>query len=196
MAAALAAATTFGLLADGGGRETVDQALSSLLLTTLPIAACLGVWSPLASEEPLLGFGKNRRHLLLLEAMPLLIGFPCVMLALGYLVLLWTRGAGDPKLLADVLSTAPVAFIASVASLLLSLAVREWFGRVGVVVLLLVLLTVGQSELAAAAVLPSAHVRHLLGVGAALPFDPGWSMGALWAFAVLAFLGWVARVPP
>jgi hypothetical protein len=196
-AAILTVAITGGLVTDGGPRRTVtDQALSALLLATLPLAACLAVWGAGSSEDPLLAFGANRRRSVVWQSAPFLWGLPLVISLLAALVLVWTRGVTDARLVDDLASTLPVAIMAAVATVAAFLAVGQWFGRVGLVVLLLVCLTLGQADLLAVAALPGGHVRHLLGVGMVLPFDPGWSMAALWGFSLFGFGAWLLRVPP
>jgi len=193
----LTGAATFGLSVDDGSRqETTDRALSVLLLTTLPLAVCFAVWSAGKTEDQLIAFGQNRRKSSLSRLGPLLLGLPLSAVVLSAAVLVWTRGPHDPSLAVDLVSTAPVALMAAAALCLSFVAIFEWFGSLGLLVLLLVLLTFGQTELLAAAALPSAHVRHLLGVGATLPFDPGWSMAALWLYSALAGWAWLGRVRP
>jgi len=196
-AALLTVAITGGLLSDGGStRAVTDQALSVLLLSTLPLMACVAVWGAGAADDLLLGFGGNRRRSTVWHSAALLWGLPLVSSLLAVLVLVWTRGANDPRLVADLVVTLPVATLAAIATICAFLAAREWFGRPGLVVLLLVWLTFGQADLLLAAALPGGHVRHLLGVGMALPFDPGWSMAALWGFSLFGFAAWMLRVPP
>lgn len=197
LAVTLTALLTFGFTVGEGSRhEVTDRALAALLLTTLPLSIGFAVWTAGPLVEPLLAFGGSRRHSLLSRFSTYFWGLPLTMCALTVVVLLWTRGVRDPKLAADLLATLPVSAIATAALLFPFLAVGEWLGRPGLAVLLLACVTLGRSEVTAAIVLPGAHVRHLLGVGAALPFDPAWSMAALWAFAAVGFSAWFLRVPP
>lgn len=196
VAVGLTVLATFGFTAEDGVRaQTTDRALGTLLLITLPLAVGLAIAGSGRAVDPWVVFGADRRKSLVRYLAPLWYGLPLTALGLSLLVLGWTRGWQDPHLLADMMATAPVAVMATLSLLSLSLATFAWLGRVGLIVLVLVLITFGRSELLAAAALPSAHVRHLLGVGATLPFDPGWSMAALWAFALLGFCGWLARTP-
>jgi hypothetical protein len=197
LAVTLTTLFTFGLMVEEGTRrEVTDRALSVLLLTTLPISACVAVWGVGPFFDPLVAFGASRRESTLRRFAPYFWGLPLTMSALTVVVLAWARGIRDPRLGADLLATMPVTVMAVGAMLFCFLAVGQWFGRAGLVVLLLTCVTLGQSELTAAIVLPGAHVRHLLGVGAALPFDPAWSMAALWAFAVGGFSAWILRTAP
>lgn len=196
LAAAYAAVATFGFLADEGRRpQATDRALCALLLAALPISVALSVWAAKRAPEPFAAFGEDRRRLTLRYFAPLLWGWPLAGAGLAVLVIAWTRGTADPRFLGDVTATVPVAFMAALSLVLSSLTASAWLGRIGLVGLVLVLLTLGQTEALAAAVLPSPHVRHLLGVGAAFPFDPGWSMAALWGFCLLGTVGWLIRVP-
>jgi len=195
--ALLTVAITGGLLTDGGStRAVTDQALSALLLATLPLMACLAVWGAGGAEDSLLAFGGNRRWSIARQSAAFLWGLPLVSSLLAALVLVWTRGAKDPRLVDDLVVTLPVATMAALATICAFLAVGQWFGRPGLVVLSLVWLTFGQADLLLAAALPGGHVRHLLGVGMALPFDPAWSMAALWGFSLFGFAAWMLRVPP
>lgn len=196
IAGAYAAVATFGFLADEGmRRQATDRALFSLLLAALPISIAFSVWAAKQPPAPFVVFGEDRRKVTLRYFAPLLLGWPLAGAGLAALVIAWTRGVADPRFVSDIVATLPVAFMAALSLVFASAATSAWLGRIGLIGLVILLLTLGQSEVLAAAVLPSAHVRHLLGVGAPLPFDPGWSMGALFGFCMLGCLAWLARVP-
>jgi len=197
LAAMLTTSATFAFSVEGGASKLVtDSALSMLLLTTLPISVAVAVWGVRTATDPLVAFGANRRRSSLLRTAALIWGLPLVMGLLTVVVLIWTRGIADARLVADLLATLPVAVMAGLSLTFVFLAAGQWFGRFGLLALLLLCVTLGNAEFVAAAVLPGAHVRHLLGVGATLPFDPGWSMAALWAYSALGLWAWLVRIPP
>ena len=188
--------TTFGYLAEQGARpQATDRALTTLLLTVLPLAIAFSVGRMRKVPEPFVACGEDRRKVTARAFAPLVLGWPLTSAVLAFILIAWTRTTGDAGVVRDVAATVPVAFMAAVALVLACLAASAWLGRFGLVGLVVLLYTLGRVDALASAVLPLAHVRHLLGVGVALPFDPGWSMGALWGFSLLGAWAWRARVP-
>lgn len=176
--------------------EIVNQALASLLLGTLPLVGVMLLWTErLTQEHPDVRYGANRRshaaHALFQTA-ALVVGFSVVASTVSILVY---RGHKDALLINDLIATLPVAFAGSIGLLAFLAWSRVWLGKPGLVVALLASWVLGSMELPIAAVVPTGHVRHLIGVGAELPF-PGWvSFASLYGFALIGALTTLWRVP-
>lgn len=176
--------------------ETVNQALASLLLGTLPLLGGMLLWSErFEGDRAEVRYGRSRRYYAarsLLGAAGLLLLFASVGVILALLIY---RGPRDPLLLRDLLATLPIALAASLAlTAFLSLG-RFVLGRPGLALAVILTWVVGSLDLPISAAVPTGHIRHLIGVGAELPFAPWISFVCLYAMTLLAGGGALLRVP-
>ncbi|NLE87497.1 MAG: hypothetical protein GX607_13995 [Myxococcales bacterium] len=141
-------------------------------------------------------YGMNRRARVLTALAAVTVGLVGVALLLTAVSLPAARGLSDPRLVADLLATAPVAVT-------LGLAYGPWlaagacFGSRGggVLAALLIDWLAGATALPIALATPRGHARHLLGLEAAFSFAPWLSFLALLGLAGLGALLVVLRTP-
>lgn len=182
------------------GTTAAGRALETLVAFTLPLLVCILLHSMTSPrfEERVAGavrFGASRRRLVLSElaerALALLVATSLLTVAL----LVFARSATDPELPRDLLVTLPATTLGAAAAFSLLGAAALWAGRVGLYGALFVVWTIGHLQLPIAAAVPVGHLRHLLGLGAALPFAQWISSAALAGFAALFAVAAFVRVP-
>lgn len=165
--------------------ETVNQALASLLLGTLPLLCAMLLWgSGPQADRPEVRYGASRRayaarSLLTVTTLALLFASVSVVLAISIY-----RGLRDPLLLKDLLATLPVALAGSLAICGFLACGRSLLGRFGLVFAVILIWVIGSLDLPIAAAVPTGHIRYLIGVGTELPFAPWVSFVCLYAMAL------------
>lgn len=167
--------------------ETVNQALASLLLGTLPLLGGMLLWTDrLKGDRAEVRYGESRRVYAaraLLSVAGLLLMFASFGAILAITIY---RGPRDALLLKDLLATLPIAFAGSQALTAFLALGRFWLGRTGLVLAMILTWVVGSLDLPISAAVPSGHIRYLVGVGAELPFAPWISFVCLYAMTLLA----------
>lgn len=140
--------------------------------------------------------GTNRRARVVTALVAVTAGLAAVALLLTLVTLAAARGLGDPRLLADLAATAPVALAAA-------LAYGPWLGAgacfgsrgAGALVALLVDWLAGATALPIALATPRGHTRYLLGLESAFSFPPWLSFLALLGLGALGILIVALRTP-
>lgn len=176
--------------------ETVNQALASLLLGSLPLLGGMLLWSErFQGDRAEVRYGKSRRTYAartLLSVAGLLLLFASVGSILAITIY---RGPRDALLFRDLLATLPIAFAGSLALTAFLALGRFWLGRTGLVVAVILTWVIGSLDLPISAAVPTGHIRYLVGVGAELPFAPWVSFVCLYAMTLAAGGGALLRVP-
>lgn len=176
--------------------ETVNRALGSLLLGSLPLFASLLLYQDsFFVENPEVRYGHSRRAFAaraLLKSTAWTVLFASVSATLAIII---HRGPRDPLLFRDLLATLPVAFAGSLALVGFLSAGRSWLGKAGLILALSLTWLLGSLDGPIAAVVPTGHIRSLLGVGVELPMV-SW-VSFLCLYGMTALLGGAAlfRVP-
>jgi hypothetical protein len=166
--------------------ETVNQALASLLLGTLPLLGTMLLWSERFEQDRVeVRYGKSRRNFAarsLLGVAGLLLLFTTVSATFAITIY---RGPKDPVLMRDLLATLPIAVAGSLAVASFLAFFRSLLGSAGLVLALVLIWVVGSLDLPIAAAVPTGHIRYLIGVGAELPFAPWISFACLYGMTFL-----------
>ncbi len=182
------------------------MALTLIFLGALPLLATAIFWSPPSYEtDPLIRFGKSRQGLarrFLLKKITVLF---TVAAATGTLAQLTLYGdapgeSSDPALaqslvLADVLSTLPVALAAAVSLACFFAFAQSWLGKPGLILALFGSWLFTPQDSLWGLSLPANHIRHLLAIGAPLPLPSWGSLLILYTMAALLFALTMKRVP-
>src|SRR5690606_14754852 len=132
-------------------------------------------------------YGTNRRAAVLKSLAMVAVGLVLVACVSAGAALLTARRVGDPRLVADLLATTPVA-AATALAYVAWMAAGATFGTRGggVLVALLVDWLAGATALPVAWGTPRGHTRHLLGLEAAFGFPPWVSFAALLGLSATA----------
>lgn len=176
--------------------EMINHALSVILLGTLPLLGVMLYFeTDFRGADSDVRYGQSRHVLatkVLLRTTLALLAFA---LLSSWICLLVMRGFRDSFLLSDLLSTAPIALAASICISSSFAMVKVWLGRIGLGLLLLLSWFLGPLDLPVAALVPTGHVRYLLGIGAELPLPLWASFICLYVMAGVALGALFARVP-
>jgi hypothetical protein len=195
VAVALPLAWSASLSADTRS-EALNDVLAALLVGILPLLAAMLLW-----EETFRGadidvrYGKNRRNFALRTSARILLTLIIVSVAFSWCAIGVLRGLRDPRLLRDLMSTTAVALPAALAIGAFLGAARAWLGKPGLGIALIIAWALGPVDAIVSAIVPTGHVRFLVGAGADLPL-PGWgSLLILWAMAGIWATLLMVRVP-
>jgi hypothetical protein len=176
--------------------DGLNRGLSALYLGGLPVLALALLFAEDFFPKTLgVRLGADRRRLvgkLLIRKLLALVG---VALGGSILLIVSLRGLKDPLLLRDLLSTASIAVAASVSLLLMLSAARAWLGRPGLLGFVFLGWLIGPSDLAVRILLPSGHIRSLLGLGQQLPLAGWHSFFLLYALSAVSLILLRLRVP-
>lgn len=179
-----------------------DRSLAFVLGVLVPLLGVAAVLR-LADEGNLrqLGasaarYGTNRRSGVLRSLLAVALGLTIAACSSAWVALLVSRGPSDPRLLADLLATTPIAAGAAFAYVAW-MAVGATFGDRGggVLIALLADWLAGATSLPVAWGTPRGHVRHLLGLEAAFGFSPWISFAALASLTAVGAALVALRVP-
>lgn len=170
-----------------------DRSLAFALGVLVPLAAVAAVLR-LCGDGSLRHFGSsaarygtNRRAGVLKSLAMMASGLVLVACVSAGAALLASRPFGDPRLVADLVATTPVA-AATALAYLAWMAAGATFGMRGGGVLLALLVDwlAGATALPVAWATPRGHARHLLGLEAAFGFPPWVSFAALLSLTAAA----------
>lgn len=141
-------------------------------------------------------YGTNRRAKVLASLSVVACGLVLVACTSVWAALLTSRTFGDPRLVADLVATTPVAAAAACAYAAWMAAGATFGARGGgVLVALLADWLAGATALPVAWGTPRGHTRHLLGLEAAFGFPPWVSFAALLALTAAGTALVALRVP-
>lgn len=195
LAVALPLAWSTSLSADTRS-EALNEVLATLLVGVVPLLATMLLW-----EEDFRGadidvrYGRNRRTFALRTSGKILLTLIVVSCAFSWGAIGILRGMRDAELLRDLMSTTAIALPAALAIGAFLGAGRAWLGKPGLGVALIAAWALGPVDAIVSAIVPTGHVRFLVGAGADLPL-PGWaSLLVLWAMGGLWGTVLLFRVP-
>src|SRR5690606_14578001 len=140
-------------------------------------------------------YGQSRHVLALKVLFRATLALLAFALLSTWFSLLVMRGFKDSLLISDLLATTPIALAASICISSSFAMVKAWLGRLGLGLLLLLFWFLGPLDLPVAALVPTGHVRYLLGIGHELPLPLWASFICLYVMAGAALGALFARVP-
>lgn len=172
--------------------EAVNLALSALTAFTLPwigyrIFGSLDE-SKTTEKNTWIRWGMNRRRVFRREAISRTLIFLLAYVGVSSLVLLSAHSWGDPWLQDELAISVPLLLLSAWSASSLFLFASIWFGSFGRLCWILLAWVLGFSNPELAVLSPIGHLRHLLGLGDPLAWDP--TLSSIFVFGTsLALLG-------
>lgn len=176
--------------------EALNQVLLTLLVGVIPLLAGLLLWSEdFAGADIDVRYGRDRRAFAAQRLLRVLGVLTLASILAGALPVLLIRGWSDAALGRDLLATLGVCLAGALATGTYLSAARAWLGKWGLGFALLLAWLIGPLDVIISALVPTGHIRFLIGVGAEYPF-PGWvSLLSLYGMSGVLGAALFARVP-
>lgn len=176
--------------------DALNQVLVTLLVGVLPLLGAMLLWTEdLRGADVDVRYGRDRRAFATRNLGASLGALLVMALLFSWTAIVAIRGPKDALLLRDLLATTAVAIPGALALGAFLGVGRVWMGKVGLLIALLLVWALGPVDAIIAALVPTGHLRSLIGAGKELPL-PGWgSLFVLWTMAGAFSAATMVRVP-